>query len=201
MGSSEAGSAVLPSSNSFVAFDSLSLRVESPSSRVQRVTSALHTLHGRVLDFFGTLHGQGVSDNDTIRIFCRLRGGSNNTDVPGQWQCANRDATRCWPVRRNCYRCGAPRLKTPPTPAPWNTGRTGGRNKGPLGRDPPPGPSNVPPTTREPRVVPPRGPPGAGFGTPPKDADSAVLPGELLGALKLLQTVMSAEDFSGGSSF
>ena len=48
----------------------------------------------------------------------------------------------------------------------------------------------------EPRIVPPRGPPGAGVGTPPKDADSAALPGDLLGALKLLQTVMSEEDFS-----
>ena len=38
-----------------------------------------------------------------------------------------------------------------------------------LGRDPPPGPSNVPPTTQEPRVVPPRGPPGAGVGTPPRE--------------------------------
>ena len=154
------------------------------------------TLHGHILDLSGTLQSQGVSDNDTIRIFCRLRGGSNNTDIPGQWQCANCDATRCWPVRRNCYRCGAPRPDTPPAPAPWNTGRSRGRSKGPLGRDPPPGPSNVPPTVREPRVVPPRGPPGAGVGTPPKGTDSAVLPGELLGALKLLQTVMSPEDFS-----
>ena len=141
------------------------------------------TLHGHILDLSGTLQSQGVSDNDTIRVSCRLRGGSNNTDIPGQWQCANCDATRCWPVRRNCYRCGAPRPETPPAP-------------GPLGRDPPPGPSSVPPTTREPRVVPPGGPPGAGVGTSPRDPDSAVLPGELLGALKLLQTVMSAEDFS-----
>ena len=154
------------------------------------------TLRGRILDLSGTLQSQGVSDDDTIRISCRLRGGSNNTDIPGQWQCANCDATRCWPVRRNCYRCGAPRPETPPTPAPWNTGWSRGRGKGPLGRDPPPGPSNVPPTVREPRIVPPRGPPGAGVGTPPKDADCAALPGDLLGALKLLQTVMSEEDFS-----
>ena len=153
------------------------------------------TLHGHILDLSGTLWGQGVSDDDTIRIFCRLRGGSNNADIPGQWQCANCDATRCWPVRRNCYRCGAPRPDAPPAPAPWNAGRARGRSKGPLGRDSPSGPSSVPPTTREPRVVPPRGPPGAGVGTPPKGADS-VVPGELLGALKLLQTVMSAEDFS-----
>ena len=54
----------------------------------------------------------------------------------------------------------------------------------------------MPPTVREPRIVPPRGPPGAGVGNPPGDADSSALPGELLGAVKLLQTVMSAEDFS-----
>ena len=153
-------------------------------------------LHGHILDLSCTLLSQGVSDNDTMRVFCRLRGGSNNTDIPGQWQCADCDATRCWPVWRNCYRCGAPRPETPPAPAPWNTGKSKGRNRGPLGRDPLPRPSNVPPTVREPRVVPPRGPPGAGVGTPPGDADSSVLPGDLLGPLKLLQTVMSAEDFS-----
>ena len=42
LGSAEAGSGLVPSSHSFVACDSLSLRVESPSSRVQRVTAALH---------------------------------------------------------------------------------------------------------------------------------------------------------------
>ena len=93
------------------------------------------TLHGHILDLSGTLQSQGVSDNDTIRIFCRLRGGSNNTDILGQWQCANCDATRCWPVRRDCYMCGAPRPDTPPAPAPWNTGRSRGRSKGPLGGD------------------------------------------------------------------
>ena len=44
-GSAETGSGVVPSSHSFLAFDSLSLRVESPSSRVQRVTTALHGHH------------------------------------------------------------------------------------------------------------------------------------------------------------
>ena len=46
------------------------------------------TLHGHNLDLSGTLQSQGVSDNDTIRVSCRLRGGSNNTDILGQWQCA-----------------------------------------------------------------------------------------------------------------
>ena len=44
--------------------------------------------------------------------------------------------------------------------------------------------------------MPPRGPPGAGVGTPPAATGSPVAPGELLGALKLLQKLMSAEDFS-----
>ena len=71
-----------------------------------------------------------------------------------------------------------------------------------------PGPNNVPPTVSgEPQVVPPRGPPGAGVGTPPGDTDSSVGVGtppqaadspaasdDLLRALKLLQAVMSAED-------
>ena len=45
LGSAEAGSGVVPSSHSFVALDSLSFRVKSPSSRVQRVTAALHGHH------------------------------------------------------------------------------------------------------------------------------------------------------------
>ena len=94
------------------------------------------TLHGHILDLSGTLLSEGVSDNDTIRAHCRLRGGSNNTDIPGQWQCGNCAATRCWSVRRNCYRCGAPRPDSPPAPAPWNAEKNKGRNKGPLGRDP-----------------------------------------------------------------
>ena len=54
----------------------------------------------------------------------------------------------------------------------------------------------MPPTVRELQVVPPRGPPGAEVGTPPAATGSPVAPGDLLEALKLLQTVMSAEDFS-----
>ena len=142
--------------------------------------------------FSDTLSSVGVSDNDTIRVHCRLRGGSNNTDIPGRWQCGNCAATRCWPVRRNCFRCGALRPDNPPAPAPWFAGKVKGRNKGPLERDPLPGPSDVPPTVRDPQVVPPRGPLGAGVGTPPLAADSSVAPGDLLGALKLLQAVMCA---------
>ena len=41
------------------------------------------TMHGNILDLSDTLSSVGVSDNDTIRVHCRLRGGSNNTDIPG----------------------------------------------------------------------------------------------------------------------
>ena len=43
------------------------------------------TMLGNILDFTDTLSSVGVSDNDTIRVHCRLRGGSNNTDIPGLW--------------------------------------------------------------------------------------------------------------------
>ena len=81
-------------------------------------------------------------------------------------------------------------------PAPWN-GKGKGRNKGPLGRDPPAAPSNVPPTVSdtEPRVVLPRGPPGAGVGPSPS-AQEGTAPNDMIKALKLLQSVMGAEDFS-----
>ena len=37
------------------------------------------TLHGNIRDLSDTLLSVGVSDNDTTRVHCRLRGGSNNT--------------------------------------------------------------------------------------------------------------------------
>ena len=63
--------------------------------------------------------------------------------------------------------------------------------QGPSG-DPPPAPSNVPPTdsNKEPRVVPP------GVGPSLSAAENQVAPKKLLEALQLLQTVMSAEDIS-----
>ena len=91
----------------------------------------------------------------------------------GSGSVANCDADRCWKVRRNCCRCGAPRPETPPTPAPWNTGRVEGVAKALLA-----GTLLLDLATCRPRFgnrvsCLPRGPPGAGVGTPPKDADSA----------------------------
>ena len=56
---------------------------------------------------------------------------------------------------------------------------------GPLGRKPPPAAGNVPPTTRKPQVVPARGTPGAGVGSPPAPET------QLVKALQLLQSFLS----------
>ena len=68
---------------------------------------------------------------------------------------------------------------------------------GPLGRKPPPTAGNVPPTTRKPQVVPPRGPPGAGVRSPPTPETPPLPPSEdLVKALQLLQSGLTPEDFS-----
>ena len=73
----------------------------------------------------------------------------------------------------------------------------GGIAVGPLSRKPPPTTGNVPPTTRRPQVVPPRGPPGAGVGSPPTPESPPSPPSEeLVKALQLLQSVLTPEDFS-----
>ena len=67
----------------------------------------------------------------------------------------------------------------------------------PLGENPPPTAGNVPPTTCRPQVVPPRGPPGAGVGSPPTPESPPSPPSEeLVKALQLLQSVLTPEDSS-----
>ena len=106
----------------------------------------------------------------------------------GRVRIAMRNVVRTW-----FYRCGELRLGAP---APWN-GKGKGRNKGPLGRDPPAAPSDVPLTASdtEPRLVPPRDPPGAGVGPSPSAQEGTAHNEDMIKALKLLQSVMSAEDF------
>ena len=90
--------------------------------------------------------------------------------VAGPWTCSSCNAQRCWLVRTRCCRCAEPH-----TDAPWRGKGKGRGNKGPLGRDPPAAPSNVPsPTARD--------------GNAPSN--------DMIKAPKLLQSVMSAEDFS-----
>ena len=145
------------------------------------------TMNGKILDLCSTLLSCGITDDCTVHIHFRLRGGSRD-DVPGQWTCSQCLAPRCWPVRKRCYRCGAAKGK--------------GNGKvdlavGPLGRKPPQTAGNVPPTTRRPQVVPPRGPPGAGVGSLPAPESPPSPPSEeLVKALQLLQGVLTPEDFS-----
>ena len=126
-----------------------------------------------------------------------LRGGSRQ-DVPGQCTCSQWFAPRCWPARKRCYRCGAARDELPSSSKGSEKGKGKGDGKfAPLGRKPPSAAGQVPPTTRKPQVVPPRGPPGAGVGSPPAPETPPSPPSEeLVKALLLLQSVLSPEDFS-----
>ena len=150
---------------------------------------------GRIVNHSLYLESLGITSNCTVSFLSRHRGGSRD-NVPGQWTCSNCLTERCWPVRTKCYRCGAPRHADS---APWND-KIGKGPKGPLGRAPPKGPSSVPPTSsNRPHVMLPRGgPPGAGVGDPPLPIppDAIKSTEDMVKALKLLQNVMTKEDFS-----
>ena len=99
-------------------------------------------------------------------------------------------------MRKRCNRCGAARDDLPVSAKGKGNGKVDVA-VGPLGRKPPPTAGNVPPTTRRPQVVPPRGPPGAGVGSPPTPESPPSPPSEeLVKALQLLQSVLTPEDFS-----
>ena len=52
----------------------------------------------RTLRSDDTLHQNGIESGMTVRVLCRLRGGSGgnaNVDIPGQWQCNFCHAIRC----------------------------------------------------------------------------------------------------------
>ena len=120
-------------------------------------------MNGKMLDSRSTLRHCGITNDCTVHIRYRLRGGSRE-DVPGQWTCSQCFAPRCWPVRKRFYRCGAARDDLPVS----SKGKGKGKRDvavGPHGRKTPSTAGNVPPTTRKPQVVPPRGPPGEGVGT------------------------------------
>ena len=89
-------------------------------------------------------------------------------DVLGQWTCSQCFAPRCWPVRKGASGVELPREELPFSSKGSEKGKgKGDSNFGPLGRKPPPAVGQVPPTTRKSQVVPPRGPRGAGVGSPP----------------------------------
>ena len=94
-----------------------------------------------------TLSQNGIGNGSNVQVLRRLRGGAGAyLDIPGQWECKVCHATRCWPARKRCYRCDAPR-DTVSFNLPI----------GPLGRAPPQSRSSGPPTRSSvPRHVPPR---------------------------------------------
>ena len=142
-----------------------------------------------------TLSQNGIGNGSNVQVLRRLRGGAGAyLDIPGQWECNVCGTTRCWPARKRCYKCDAPR-DTVPNHFPM----------GPLGRAPPQSRSSGRPTrTSGPRHVPPRNPgtwsvppPGAGVGPSPggNEPEKKTEASELLQALSLLQRIMTPEDF------
>ena len=131
-------------------------------------------VHGKIVNLSSTLSSAGIVGDCTVHIHHRLRGGSRE-DVLGQWTCSQCFAPRCWPVRKRCYRCGAAREDLPVSSKGKGNGQ-GDIAVGPLGRKPPQTAGNVPPTTRKPKVVPPRGPHGAGVGSPPSPETPSLPP-------------------------
>ena len=101
----------------------------------------------RLIKMESTLSQNGIGNGSNVQVLRRLRGGAGAyLDIPGQWECKVCHATRCWPARKRCYRCDAPR-DTVPNSIPM----------GPLGRAPPQSRSSGPPTRSSvPRHVPPR---------------------------------------------
>ena len=153
-------------------------------------------MNRKILNLRSTLSSCGITDGCTVHIHFRLRGGSRE-GVPGQWTCSQCFAPRCWPVRKRCYRCGAEREDLPVSSKGKGNGKGDVVAVGPLGRKPPRTAGNLLPTTRRPQVVPPRGPPGAGVGSPPTPETPPLPPSdELVKALQLLQSVLTPEDFS-----
>ena len=150
----------------------------------------------RTLKSGDTLLGSGIENGMTVHVLRRLRGGASasaNVDIPEQWQCSVCNAIRCWPTRKRCYRCDAPREYSNPDSTV----------RGPLGRAPQPARSTVPPTRSSgpgPRTVPPRNfwngpPPGAGVGPISTDVGKKDEGGDLAQALSLLQKIMTPEGF------
>ena len=102
-------------------------------------------VEGRVLSLDLTLHQAGISRDVSVRMCFRLNGGVRH-EVPGSWTCMVCNMGGCWPVRQNCFRCGAVRGSGPHVPSGREM-RYPGRGVG--GRA-----SNGNPTSRQPRPKP-----------------------------------------------
>ena len=57
-----------------------------------------------------TLSENCIGNGSNVGVLRRLRGGASSyLDIPGQWERKVCHATRCWPARKRCYKCDAPR--------------------------------------------------------------------------------------------
>ena len=136
----------------FVKYGSTSSVVRSSSldvvSDVLQLQADEYAVCGsRLMKMESTLSQNCIGNGSNVQVLRRLRGGAGAyLDIPGQWECKVCHATRCWPARKRCYRCDAPR-DTVPNNLPM----------GPLGRAPPQSRSSGPPTrSSAPRHVLPR---------------------------------------------
>ena len=136
----------------FVKYGSTSSVVRSSSLDVVSDVLQLHAdeyavCGSRLIKMESTLSQNGIGNGSNVQVLRRLRGGAGAyLDIPGQWECKVCHATRCWPARKRCCRCDAPR-DTVSSNLPM----------GPLGRAPPQSRSSGPPARSSvPRHVPPR---------------------------------------------
>ena len=67
---------------------------------------------GRMLNLDLTLSQAGIGWDVSVRMCFRLKGGVKH-EVPGSWTCMLCNMGGCWPVRQNCFRCGAARGSGP----------------------------------------------------------------------------------------
>ena len=138
---------------------------------------------GRMLNLDFTLSPAGIGWDVSVRMCFRLNGGVKH-EVPGSWTCMICNMGGCWPVRQNCFRCGAARGSGPSVPS--------GREKRYPGRGVSEPVSNGNPSSRQPRPKPrPVGPqPSPSLDTPQHSSlslDASTL-------LQLLQSLGLGQD-------
>ena len=114
----------------FVKYGSTSSVVRSSSLDVVSDVLQLHpdeyaVCGSRMIKMESTLSQNGIGNGSNVQVLRRLRGGAGAyLDIPGQWECKVCHATRCWPARKRCYRCDAPR-DTVPNNFPMRSSGTG----------------------------------------------------------------------------
>ena len=77
----------------------------------------------RLIKIECTLSQNGIGNGSNVHVLRRAPWWCSCVlDIPGPWECKVCGATRCWPARKRCYKCDAPRDTVPnnlPT-GPWD---------------------------------------------------------------------------------